>query len=110
MSIGSWPALCTEKSPSYYLLNTSLTRRNGRVTKKALLKTVSQYESCEPPFVPASHTRVVSSRCPQNIVLCAMTPLPLVRAADLKDQKRLDSIFERFDTDRSQRGVEKSRA
>ena len=35
-----------------------------------------------------------------------MTPLP---PADIKDQKRLDKLFDQFDTDRLPRGVEKSR-
>ena len=84
------------------------TRRNGRVTKKALFKTVSQYDSCEPPFVPTSHARVGSALCPHHIVPTSLHFLPPIHAADIKDQKRLDALFDRFDTDRSPCGVEKS--
>ena len=70
------------------------------MTKKGLYKTVSQYTNCEPPFRPTPRTRVGSVHAPASHRPTEFTlPPPPLRATDITDQKRLDSLFNRFDTD-----------
>ena len=86
-----------ERATGVYTANLTLKGdKNGRVTKKLLLKTVAQYEGCEPPLVvgPTSYPSASSTYAPapSQLSLRAPEPLPL-RVADIKDQKRLNALF-----------------